>query len=198
MPNMKLLDLQTGKYLELGKDWLYGGVGILVSKIKLDFPLPMYLFNAVKSDYDWLNNAQTQPVNISDIATFETIRDLIQEPLKTLCEKTGAVVYGGRYVLMEFKQYCDEELRKIVDIVTDGLCICDRVWDAWNVGTMSRDDFRQFNDGHCEEDSNGKVDDLKNAINKQYIVVEIFEEYSKQLRNEPNKFEELKEYMKHL
>ena len=120
---MKLLDLQTGKYLELGKDWLYGGVGILVSKIKLDFALPMYLFNAVKSDYDWLNNAQTQPVNISDIATFETIRGLIQEPLKTLCEQTGAVVYGGRYVLLHtrsqisigdciamFERYTEENL----------------------------------------------------------------------------------------
>ena len=27
--------------------------------------------------------------------------DELQEPLKTLCENTGAVVYGGRYVLLE-------------------------------------------------------------------------------------------------
>ena len=28
--NMKLLDLQTGKYLELGKEWLYGGNRIII------------------------------------------------------------------------------------------------------------------------------------------------------------------------
>ena len=144
--SMKLLDLQTGKYLELRKDWLYGGKYI-------------YVFYKRGEGCDDERDGNGY------------YKDEPQEPLKTLCEKTGAVVYGGRYVLLEFKEYCDEELRKIVDIVTDGLVVCDDVLEE-------------------------KVEDLKNAINKQYNIMIIFEEYSKQLRNEPNKFDELNELLK--
>ena len=185
--NTKLLDLQTGKYLELGKDWGYFGKFILLN-----------LGSAIE-----LNIKEWGSVSYGDNAYgwHGYIGQEIKQPhtdpiINEIADRLGAVIYGGRYVLLEFKQYCDEELRKIVDIVTAGLCVCDRVWDGWNVGTMSRDDFRQFDDGECEDVSDDKVNDLKNAINKQYIALEIFEECSKQLRNEPNKFEELKKFIK--
>ena len=200
MQNMKLLeDLETGKYLELGKDFLYGGVGILVSKIKLDFPLPMYLFNAVKSDYDWLNNAQTQPVNISDIATFETIRDLIPEPLKTPCEKTGAVVYGGRYVLMNeidvwvYNNDLQPKKIKTGDVIKEQTSYLDRKYTVINVSDFFLDTTEGIKTTHkLGKKTFSKYDFF--AIEKNFG--NIFEEYSKQLRNEPNKFDELIELLK--
>jgi len=199
MQNMKLLDLQTGKYLELGKDFLYGGVGILVSKIKLDFPLPMYLFNAVKSDYDWLNNAQTQPVNISDIATFETIRDLIQEPLKTLCEKTGAVVYGGRYVLLNeidvwvYNNDLEPQKIKTGDIVKEKTSYMYNNRLLINVADFFLDTTENIKTTHkIGKKTFSKFDFF--AI--ENILGNIFEEHSKELRNEPNKFEKLMELIK--
>ena len=91
--NMKLLDLQTGKYLELGNDWLYGGDHISI--------IPTH----------YLGFGSTNP--IADAKRCK--KDETQDPLKTLCEMTGTVVYGGRYVLIVFKEYCDEELRKILE-----------------------------------------------------------------------------------
>ncbi len=183
MQEMKLFDIETGKYLELGTDWLYGGNGILLIDImqkELNESLEIAITNAIQGNEHALYQY-----------SYGEMKTEPQGTLKTLCDLTGAVVYGGRYVLLGFKEYCDEELRKIVDIVTDGLCVCDRVWDGWNVGTMSRDDFRQFDDGDCEDVSNDKVDDLKKSIDKQYMALEIFEEYSKSLRNEENKLEQI-------
>ena len=109
MQNMKLLDLQTGKYLELGKHWLYGEKYI-------------YVFYGRDEGYDDERDGngyyKSEP----------------QEPLKTLCEEMNAVVYRDRYVLFEL----------------------------------------------------GECDDYNS----------IFEEYSKSLRNEPNKFEELMKLIK--
>ena len=184
MKNIKLYDLQEGKYLELGKDFLYGGVGILVSKIKLDFPLPMYLFNAVKSDYDWLNNAQTQPVNISDIATFETIRGLIQEPLKTLCEKTGAVVYGGRYVLLNNEKcgniYCEQNKWGTVHYL--------------NKNIYSFMPCLEFNLENDKKQTVARFFSLDNC--QDNVIGNIFEEYSKSLRGEENELNKLMELFK--
>ena len=71
---MKLLDLQTGKYLELGKDWVYFGehIGILKADVLC----------GVQVEYVFSKIPHTNPI------------------INQIAEKVGAVIYGGRYVLM--------------------------------------------------------------------------------------------------
>ena len=178
MQNMKLLDLQEGKYLELGeRGFFYGGDTITCPPIKsfiikgTDRCFDIYADDIDMYDIRKLNNANTDnDVNSGSARIFEitfksnnqkfvgvpvsNIDDRFnrlfyktepQEPLKTLCEKTGAVVYGGRYVLF-------------ISNERDS-------YNNWCGDLMIS----------CEE---------------------LFEEYSKQLRNEPNKFEELTELIK--
>ena len=58
-----------------------------------------------------------------------------------------------------------EELRdKIADILTSNLgdaYFCQRVWSAWNVGTMSEDDFEIVNESESITDI---VDEIINLI----------------------------------
>ena len=174
MQNIKLLDLQTGKYLELGQDWLYGGEYIRMLK---------YDNRYIPDDH-----IISEP----------------QEPLKTLCEKTGAViffgakwcsdnlgkVYGGRYVLLQFANN-----KTVGDVIKHN---------------PKRTQFDQLpkmyhtNKEVCEILSKDVVLCEEMGYSSEYvdpdyhskIIGNIFEEYSKQLRNEPNKFEELMELIK--
>lgn len=173
---MKLLDLQTGKYLELFKDYAYCGNAILFHGFDDNDCLPTFI-NGFENmiNQDWACCAEicykTEP----------------QEPLKTLCEKTGAVVYGGRYVLLQFannktvgdvikhnpKRTQFDQLPKIYhtneevyEILSKDVVLCEEMG---------------YSSEYVDPDYHFK------------IIGNIFEEYSKQIRNEPNKFEELME-----
>ena len=174
--NMKLLDLQTGKYLELGKDWLYGGKWII-------------LMSCHRKHYTTIDEyfIESNSINITNT------RWLKSEPqgiLKTLCDETGAVVYGDRYVLLNFsnnktvgdvikhnpkctqfdqlpKMYHTN--KEIYEILTKACVLCEEM------GYSSEYVDPNY---HCE------------------ITGNHFEEYSKQLRKEENKFEELMEKIK--
>ena len=167
--NMKLLDLQTGKYLELGKEWLYGGNRIII--------YPQTFYEALKKSHIFSKGFDI--VSLSEP----------QEPLKTLCEKTGAVIYGGRYVLLSSEQdtsiHDDNHCYKNGDVVRGGyvaICTAETHY-SYHQNVL---DIPNFQDS-CEAGF---------LWSKYEILGNIFEEYSKQLRNEPNKFDELKEHFK--
>ncbi len=182
--NMKLLDLQTGKYLELGKDWGYFGEFILLnlgSAIELtikEWGSVSYGDNA----YGWhgyigqaIKQPHADPI-VNDIA-----------------EKVGAVIYGGRYVLLSSEQdtsiHDDNHCYKNGDVVRSGhghgyVAICTASTHySYHQNVL---DIPNFQDS-CEAGF---------LWSKYEILGNIFEEYSKQLRNEPNKFDELNELLK--
>jgi hypothetical protein len=123
MPNMKLLDSQTGKYLELGKDWLYGGECVHlfteeVEKFIEQKPINDAIHNGFYADCMYIKACfQTEPQGI----------------LKTPCEVNGAVMYGSRYILFEpgecddynsiFEEYSkslrgeENELNKLMELI---------------------------------------------------------------------------------
>ena len=159
--NMKLLDLETGKYLELRKDFYYGGEAIIVHSYTKEELTDCEEFTGFE-----------QAIN-HDSASVKLWIEYKSEPpteLKEICEKVGAVVYGGRYVLIE-NEYCG-----------DILFVQDR-FDYWNK-------FYSV----CKSDGTLTNQRLGDWITK--VLGNIFEEYSKKLRNEPNQFDELKELLK--
>jgi hypothetical protein len=177
MQNMKLLDLQTGKYLELGKDWLYGGEYIVINTCKIGY-----------SVYEAIQHKDSEKFFKYDKDCLFT--DELNEPLKTLCEKTGAVVYGGRYVLIK-------------TITQNGVCVKDG-------DILQNTKYCQYGKIllnttlHCLPEEfkemifyKVKIEGNKCDVDMDCKVIgNIFEEYSKQLRNEPNKFKELMELIK--
>ena len=124
---MKLLDLHTGNYLELGKDFYYGVGNVFLTNLCDG----MFFIDMIEKKDFIQAKPHTDPI------------------VNRLAEKVGAVVYGGRYVLLQKHQAYYTITEK-----NDG---------TFMIGNIS-------------------------PAKKQY---HIFEEYSKQLRNEPNKFEEL-------
>jgi hypothetical protein len=150
--NMKLLDLQTGKYLELGIDWGYYGEYIITIRSPFKF-YKSEKYSVIESTCDKLAFHKAEP----------------PLPLKEICEKVGAVVYGGRYVL-----FLDPAMGS-----------------AYNIKNEYRGE--EFIDYKCK---NGDFSSGYNIYNNDIITFlgNIFEEYSKQLRNELNKFDELKQY----
>ena len=158
--NMKLLDLQTGKYLELGKDWLYGERGICI--------FPQTFFEALQKLFIFANNFFTH----------------IKQPhtnliINQVAEKVGAVIYGGRYVLM-FED-------------SNGDVFCEKT----NFGTVyyiSKNQYRFFpiKDFNENNDIAATVDRFF-MLNKapQYKISNIFEEFVKKEHGLENKFDEL-------
>ena len=242
--NMKLLDLQTGKYLELGKDWHYCGNRIyLVGRLKecitsfneflrsqmkildkykeidgqgnISYELA---FKIATSDDECLNNAVDAQVDSGYVEKSEP-----QGILKTLCDKTGAVVYGDRYVLSSGKstqiveryrfnttghrvlrEYCLNYIKDTViyitpesDLIEDVIISTkilktyelDRNYDA-NAEIRQGEDKRWYN--YLGERN---IENVNETV-KEIVISSLFEEYSKQLRNEENKFEELMEKLK--
>ena len=166
MQNMKLYDLQEGKYLELGEDWLYGGEFIIVNICKIGYSI-----------YEAIQHKDSEKFFMYDEDCPFT--DEPQEPLKTICKNTGAVVYGGRYVLFENKE-C-------------GNIYCEK--NKWGTVYYLNKDIYSFipcPEFNLENDKKQTVARFFSLDNCQDNVIgNIFEEYSKQLRNEPNKFKEL-------
>jgi len=191
--NMKLLDLKTGKYLELGKDWHYCGNRIYLVRYlkKCITSFNKFLRGQVKtlaeykeidgqrnigyelackvatSDDECVNNAVDAQVDSGYVEKSEQ-----QGKLKTLCDKTGAVVYGDRYIFLRSEE-------------------CGNVYSF--AGKVSVDNLIDFQNAEGNF-SNGKALDEQNF--KPTFLGNLFEEYSKQLRKEANKFEELMEKLK--
>ena len=230
MQNMKLLDLQTGKYLELGKDFYYGGDTITCPPVKsfitkgtgqcLDIyadNVDMYDINEIidgstdddikcgTSEFEITLKSNNQkfvgvPVgNIDDRFNRIFYKTEPQEPLKTLCEKTDAVVYGGRYVLLNeidvWVYNNDLPPKKIQtgDVIKQRTSYVHTKHNLINVLDFFLDTSENIKTTHkIGKKTFSKFDFF--AIDK--ILGNPFEEYSKQLRNEPNKFEELMELIK--
>jgi hypothetical protein len=178
MQNMKLLDLETGKYLELGEDWLYGGEYI----VKKDEGVNTNIYLAIREGFDTQHFISEPP-----------------QPIKTLCEKTGAVVYGGRYVLMNeidvwvYNNDLQPKKIKTGDVIKEQTSYLDRKYTVINVSDFFLDTTEGIKTTHkLGKKTFSKYDFF--AIEKNFG--NIFEEYSKQLRNEPNKFEELMKLIK--
>ena len=168
MQNMKLIDLETGQYLELEEDWLYGGRAIHILS---------------KNSTGYYYYRQSEP----------------PEPLKTPCEKTGAVVYGGRYVLMNeidvwvYNNDLQPKKIKTGDVIKEQTSYLDRKYTVINVSDFFLDTTEGIKTTHkLGKKTFSKYDFF--AIEKNFG--NIFEEYPKQLRNEPNKFNELIELLK--
>jgi hypothetical protein len=158
--NMKLLDLQTGKYLELGKEWLYGGKWII-------------LMSCHRKHYTTIDEyfIESNSINITNTRWLKTEP---QGKLKTLCDKTGAVVYGDRYVLLsDYRSGCGY-------YSGDVFLIEDRFYSIAGHYFLYKGTFNQ--------------DQLGDWVHT--FVCNLFEEYSKQLRKEENKFDELMEKLK--
>jgi hypothetical protein len=178
MQNMKLLDLETGKYLELGEDWLYGGEYI----VKKDEGVNTNIYLAIREGFDTQHFISEPP-----------------QPIKTFCEKTGAVVYGGRYVLMNeidvwvYNNDLQPKKIKTGDVIKEQTSYLDRKYTVINVSDFFLDTTEGIKTTHkLGKKTFSKYDFF--AIEKNFG--NIFEEYSKQLRNELNKFEELMKLIK--
>jgi len=60
------------------------------------------------------------------------------------------------------KQITREDLVELVESILSDTLLCDRVWEAWGVGTMSENDF-------CDStEDEGFVDDKVDAI-KEFL-----------------------------
>lgn len=169
--NTKLLDLQTGKYLELGKDWGYFGKFILLN-----------LGSAIE-----LNIKEWGSVSYGDNAYgwHGYIGQEIKQPhtdpiINEIADRLGAVIYGGRYVLLtsDDSWYYANNVRKLGDMIKFNCAM-----QSCFVRIISKDGI--------DFDTNKFV-----ATPVEYYLGNIFEECSKQLRNEPNKFEEFKQLIK--
>ena len=190
---MKLLDLQTGKYLELGKDWWYGGDALLFNKDIVDFvqnKVRGYEPNDCESDY-YIENIENDIMEEDEM--FDTFYKKHKSepplPLKGICKKVGTVVYGGRYVLMSEIFFVEGVEHKYGDFF--------RFYINKKGDYMV--DYRAINCQvlNCKFDKDDKIIKLGNTnIIKIEYIGNPFEEYSKQLRNEPNKFDELNELFK--
>lgn len=87
---MKLLDLQTGKYLEIGYDWGYYGEYIVKFKIPYKFHFftkEAYTIEDMCDRYAFKIIPHTNPI------------------INQIAEEVGAMIYGGRYVL-----FCNKEV----------------------------------------------------------------------------------------
>lgn len=196
--NMELLDLQTGKYLELGeKGFFYGGKTITCPPTKsfdiqnVDRDMTLHIYADTEKDYDIKclddshsplfeitlksNNKKLIGREVRHIdMRFNRVIEQTEPPLelKEVCEKVGAVVYGDRYVLLE-----NEE--------------CGNVYSfSWKSFVDYFVDFK-----NAEGNFSQSTTFYEQNFNSR-LLGNIFEEYSKQLRNEPNKFDELKQYFK--
>jgi len=205
---MKLFDIETGKYLELGTDWLYGNEWIGLN-LGGGIPLDVKEWASVSYGndlYGW-HGFIGQAIKTKPTGT-----------LKTLCDLTGAVVYGNRYVLTNGKsgqiveryrfnarghrdlsEYCLDYIKDTIiyttpesDLMKD-IVISTEIIKSYELdrGYNCENEARQNNDkrwyNYCGERT---VEDV-NEIEKEIVISTVFEEYSKSLRNEENKLEEI-------
>jgi hypothetical protein len=103
---MKLYDLHTGEYPELGTEWGYYGEYIII----------------MKKPYKLYSSSESALVESSCDRYAFKIQPHTDQLINEIAEKTGAVVYGNRYVLLENEKcgniYCEpnkfEELKELM------------------------------------------------------------------------------------
>jgi hypothetical protein len=206
--NMKLLDLQTGKYLELEKDFYYGCNTIMLhcyTKEELteykqrDDYNPHYLiddadYNNPEKYHKIIHNGFQEAID-RDTATVRLFTEHQSEPqgiLKTLCDKTGAVVYGGRYVLV-IKDYNIQigdlwKNSKYRNTLVACINFKNNIHFKHNISGGLESFFEEIRN----DDNDNIIVRCSQNENSEFLG-NIFEEYSKQLRKEENKFDELME-----
>jgi hypothetical protein len=202
---MKLLDLQTGKYLEIGENWGYFGNKILIisnedEELSVQGWLDAIEYDEIeKHDYDMLDiKHHTNPI-INEIA-----------------EKVGAVIYGGRYVLLyttnekiiianseyDYENWNDENDKLGFDGGEP------RIWKTFTIGDVYKKDekdigiciksfcstyYSYHNDViHIEEFDDKCEAGIAMTVNSntEYLG-NIFEEFAKKEQGLENKFDEL-------
>jgi hypothetical protein len=235
--NMKLLDLQTGEYLELGKEgFFYGGKTITCPPTKsfdiqnVDRDMTLHIYADTEKDYDIKclddshsplfeitlksNNQKLIGREVGHIdMRFNRVIKQTEPPLelKEICKKVGAVVYGGRYIL-ERNTMCEYN---IIYKITYADCIIAQIprnfeYDQHIGSDVIKSEPQYFSDKFIckekdylqtikrlhkiEDDTRIEILQVNNRNNRR--EVDILKEYLKQLRNEPNKFDELKQYLK--
>lgn len=179
---MKLLDLQRGKYLELGKEWGYFGEYITLiqihTKTLIGTPYTRPLSPTHAPDYPTIQVEEI--LNESKVCIYNHTNPIINQ----VAGKVGAVVYGGRYVLLENEKcgniYCEKNKWGTVYYL--------------NKNIYSFIPCLEFNPQNDKKQTVARFFSLDNC--QDDLIGNIFEEYSKQFRNEPNKFEELQELIK--
>lgn len=211
---MKVLDLETGKYLELGKDFYYGGDAIMIhyytEEELTDYEeveifsehliIPRRRFNG---DYNDETQYKKTVKNGFDKAMDdgECVKMCIEhksEPqleLKEICEKVGAAVYGGRYVLL-MKAYNIKagdlwNSSKYYNVLLACINYKNNIHFKHNISGGSVPFFEFIRD-----DNNDNLIVRCSQNEDSIFLGNIFEEYSKKLRNEQNKFDELKAFLK--
>jgi hypothetical protein len=91
---MKLIDLQTRKYLQSNEDWLDGNNYIYI----------------IQSDNDNDNDNEAEEYVDGDTISAKMYKRSTPEGiLQDICSKTGAYLYGGRY-LLERNYICEYEI----------------------------------------------------------------------------------------
>ena len=114
---MELFNVNTGEYLELGKNWLFGGNYIMVSTSGLS---------------DFTNSIEWDVICKQHNFSRHWILDCEDKNLIEFCKKTNAIAYGGGYVLINtfvckpFNQSCENRIVKDCDVFINtkytGLC----------------------------------------------------------------------------
>jgi hypothetical protein len=228
--NMKLLDLETGEYLKLGKEgFFYGGKTITCPPTK-SFDIQnvedmiLHIYADTEKDYDIKrlddslcpsfeitcksNNQKLIGREVGHIdMRFNRVIEQTEPPLelKEICEKVGAVVYGKRYVLLHCETWTTQD--KVSVELMHGHIFRRKVKnlkyyedtpifliDKETLLKLSgiKDDYITYS----FETSCYSRQFLSTTLLKSLFKGNIFEEYSKQLRKEENKFDELKELLK--
>lgn len=173
---MKLLDLETGKYLKIGKNWLYGREFILLNlgssiecNIK-EWGSVSYGDNA----YGW-----------HGFIGQEMEKPHVNPIINKLSEKVGAVIYGGRYVLL------NEIPNKYEEVFTGDVIMpelnqsrysgCYMDWKCFIADFYSFEENIYYAAGHHI------------SYWRFYIDCNIFEEFAKKEQGLENKFDKLLE-----
>ena len=168
---MKLLDLQTGEYLEIGKDWVYFGehIGILKADVLC----------GVQVEYVFSKIPHTNPI------------------INQIAEKVGAVIYGGRYVLLnEIEVWVYNNDLPPTHIKTGDIVLHTprRGYDT-EILVNTNDFCTKLGSNHNKitfylKDENLNFDDY-GFFRIQKIHGNIFEEFAKKEQGLENKFDEL-------
>ena len=233
--NVKLLDLQTGKYLELGKDFEYGGSYIR----RIDCEKEIYC--SINNQYNELttilqNYFSNKQLSVSESCYIDNLKKgtqleananvdrflqnelfcVKQKPhinplINNVAEKIGAVIYGGKYVLLMTFKYLNKEI-KVGDIITAKTLTtskdCISIKQHTNQIVCFRNNTAFEHDGYnmgfviCENLKCFGINGFWKHRAFDYeerqldIIGNIFEEHSRQLRKEENKFDELMEKLK--
>lgn len=226
--NMKLLDLQTGKYLELGeRGFFYGGKTITYPPTKSfgiqdgNMEMILHIYADTEKDYDikrldetlcplfeitlksrtYGTKGNNQKLIGREVGHFDMRFNRVIEqtepplPLKEICEKVGAVVYGGRYVLLT-KAYNVKagdlwNSSKYYNVLLACINYKNNIHFKHNISGGSVPFFEFIRD-----DNNDNLIVRCSQNEDSIFLGNPFEEFAKKEQGLENKFDKLKQYFK--